>query len=277
MKYIYVLFFLPFLSCVSKGEHEKLLDENRNLRKQVAQLELKLDEILNGPDRLLSEAKVLIDSEKYHDALNTIKRLNSKHPLSPQAKESSGLVVIVEKYLKNQAEEAEREKIKKENEEKKRVANAVSKMRSRHDDIKDITWYRHKTSPEARNVNGLFIYFGKSNNSAPWLRFVIQHTGDDWLFIERYIIKVDNETFTITENEYGEIEKDNGYGGIWEWLDRSVSSQEREIIKAVSNGKNVKLRLEGKQYYRDRTITETQKQAIRDVLAAYYAMGGAVL
>ena len=82
------------------------------------------------------------------------------------------------------------------------------------------------------------------------------------MFIEKYIIKVDGKTYTISENSYGEIKSDNGNGGIWEWLDRQVGSLEYEVIKAVANGNNVKIRFSGKDYYKDKIITEQQKTAL---------------
>ena len=82
------------------------------------------------------------------------------------------------------------------------------------------------------------------------------------------------EVIRITEESYGEIKTDNGSGGIWEWLDRKVGYSEYQIIKAVANGKEVKIRFNGKDYYKDKTITEQQKTALRNVLDAYEALGG---
>ncbi len=81
-------------------------------------------------------------------------------------------------------------------------------------------------------------------------------------------------TYTIVEEKYGEIETDNGSDGIWEWLDRGVDSDEYQIIKAVANGKNVRIRFVGKQYQKDKSITSAEKLALRNVLDAYEALGG---
>lgn len=166
---------------------------------------------------------------------------------------------------------AEEERLKKE---KQRLADATKKMRKKYDDMNGITWYRDRTSPQYTNYNGFFAYIGKEEGSNPWLRLRIQYAADDWLFIEKYIIKVDGRIYTISEEKYGEIETDNGSGGIWEWLDRTVNQNEFEIIKAVANGENVKIRFVGKQYHKDKTITSKQKLALRNVLDTYEALGG---
>ena len=58
-------------------------------------------------------------------------------------------------------------------------------------------------------------------------------------------------------------------------MDRQkVGSSEYQILKAVANGKDLKIRFEGKDYYKDKTITAQQKTALRNVLDAYEALGG---
>ncbi len=88
------------------------------------------------------------------------------------------------------------------------------------------------------------------------------------------MLKVDGKIYNISEESYGEIKIDNGSGGIWEWLDRSVSASEYEIVKAVANSKSAKLRYNGKGYYKDKKITYKEKVALKNILNAYEALGG---
>lgn len=46
------------------------------------------------------------------------------------------------------------------------------------------------------------------------------------------------------------------------------------IVKDVINSKAVKLRYNGKQYYKDRTISTKEKQGLQNILDAYEALGG---
>lgn len=140
--------------------------------------------------------------------------------------------------------------------------------------MREITWYYDKTTTQYADVNSFHLYMGKTKDRNPFLRLKIQYSADDWLFIESYMLKVDGKTYNISEDSYGEIKTDNGSGEIWEWLDRYVSASEYEIVKAVANSKSAKLRHNGKDYYKDRTITYKEKVALKNILNAYEALGG---
>lgn len=60
---------------------------------------------------------------------------------------------------------------------------------------------------------------------------------------------------------------------IWEWFDESVISSERELIYALSNAENAKMKLIGSQYYDIRNITQQQTLDIKRVVELYNAMG----
>ncbi|HBZ67574.1 MAG TPA: hypothetical protein DEO70_12120 [Bacteroidales bacterium] len=252
---------------VEQKEYDALKTENENLKREIEELQF-------GPERLLNKAKVYIDNKDFEKAKAELQTLLDKHLGSQQANDAKKLLIIVENGIKDQILAEEKAIAEKERVEKERIANATKKLHKKYDDVNEITWYRDKSSPAFVNYNGFYVYIGQTNGSKPWLRLAIQYASDDWLFIESYIIKVDGKTFTISEDSYGEIKTDNGSGGIWEWLDRKVGSSEYEIIKAVSQGKEVKIRFSGKDYHKDKTITEQQKTALRNVLDAYEALGG---
>jgi hypothetical protein len=252
---------------VSNSDYETLKTENEKLKQEIEDLKF-------GPEKLLSKAKIYLDNKEFSKAKSGLQTLLDKHPASAQASEAKQLLGAADSGIAEQKLAEEKAKAEKEKAEKERLASATKKMRVTVDDINDITWYYDKTSPQYTNYNGFYAYIGKSEGSKPWLRLVIQYAADDWLFIEKYIIKVDGQTYNITEDSYGEIKTDNGSGGIWEWLDRKVGFSEYQIIKAVANGKDVKIRFNGKDYYKDKSITEQQKTALRNVLDAYEALGG---
>jgi len=257
------------ISCggVSQNEYDTLKTENEKLKQEIEDLKF-------GPDKLLSQAKIYIDSKDFTNAKIELQNLIEKHPASQQVTEAKQLITIADNGIKEQKASEEKAILEKEKAEKDRLANATKKMRVKVDDMNDVTWYYDKTSPQYTNYNGFYAYIGTSKGSKPWLRLVIQYAADDWLFIEKYIIKVDGQTYNITEDSYGEIKTDNGSGGIWEWLDRKVGYSEYQIIKAVAKGKDIKIRFNGKDYYKDKTITAQQKIALQNVLDAYEALGG---
>ncbi|WP_353119448.1 hypothetical protein [Myroides odoratus] len=253
-----------FIACTSKVDESKynaLLEENKELKKEIENLK-------NGPSVILTRANNYIKEGNLPYAKIALTNLIENHPDSNESSEAKEKLKDIS--LKQNEEE---EKAKKEKE--KRLTNATKNLKSDHDDIKGITWYRDKTTTTYNNRNSLHLYMGKSKNNSPWLRFRIQYAGDDWLFIESYVIKTDTDTHTIYTS-YGEVERDNGYGGIWEWYDINLDKQTYKIIKDIIQSKSVKIRHNGKQYYKDRTITQTEKKALENMLDAYEALGGSI-
>jgi hypothetical protein len=159
-------------------------------------------------------------------------------------------------------------KRKSETEERKKTA--LRKMRTKYDDIKGITWYQDKSTSNYTNVNNVYIYIGKEKTGGPWLRFRIQYAGEDWLFIEQYIFSVDGKNFEVIPTE---VERDNSTT-VWEWYDTGIETAPHELIHAIIQSKNAKVRYVGRQYHKDRTITASEKTAMKNVLDAYEALGG---
>ncbi|MCO7721947.1 hypothetical protein NJB85_01990 [Myroides odoratimimus] len=249
------------LSCKenNSAELEELRIENETLKKEI-------EDLKHGAEALLFSSTNFIQDKEYIQASIDLKILLDKYPSSKEAIKAKELLAKVEK-------EIEAQKIADEKAKKEKLANATKNMRSNHDDIREITWYRDKTTPRYTNRNNLHLYFGKTPQDAFILRFVIQYTADDWLFIDRYTIKTDNNTYNIN-TEYGEVKKDNNSGSIWEWYDTQMTSTLYDIVKDIISSKSVKLRCSGSQYYKDRTITEAEKKALQNVLDAYEALGG---
>ena len=269
-KLLPLLFFCILqISCgekVSKDEFDSIKAENEKLK-------IELEDLKFGPAKLLSQIKNLINSKDYYKAKSEIETLINKHPTSDQTVEAKKLLIDVDANIKALDLANEIEKNKLEKAEKERLANSTKKLRSRKDDIKGITWYYDKTTTVYNDRNSFHLYMGQSEGGKPWLRFRIQYKSDDWLFINSYIIKTDNNSYTISTTR-DEVERDNGYGGIWEWYDVPMDNNLYNIVKDVINSKSVKLRYNGKQYYDDRKVSENEKKALQNILDAYEALGG---
>ncbi|WP_415376799.1 hypothetical protein [Patiriisocius sp. Uisw_017] len=269
-KRILILLTTVLISCgIPQTEVDKLNAEIETLKKEI-------DECKNGADKLFAKANLHFEQKDFNASQNELNTLIQKFPASEEAAKGKELLTQLNIEIEKLSQQKQKEEIERKKKEEKRLSDATKNMRTKYDDINEITWYRDKTSPQYNNYNGFFGYFGKSNTGIPFLRLRIQYAADDWLFIESYIIKVDGITYTIEEEKYGEIETDNGSGGVWEWLDRAVSEDELQIMRAVANGKDVKIRFNGKQYRKDKTINSTQKAALRNVLDAFDALGGKI-
>jgi hypothetical protein len=280
---------LVLTACSSNGELEKKDAELNQLRGEVATLKSELDDLKNGPSRLYESSNALFKQAKYREALTAATTLIAKHPGAPEAKKITTIKSQAEAKLaalaaakkaeelaKKRAAELKEKQAKQAAEaakrrEKERLARALSNMRTKYDSVKGSTWYYDKSSPHFINSrSNLYLYMGKEQGQEPWLLFVNVYVAEDWLFIERFIIKADSQTFDMEPPSYGDgsIERDNGSGGIWEWLDIPASERELEIAEAVANSKHAIIRYEGKQYTKDRVVSSAEKQAIKNILAA---------
>ena len=59
---------------------------------------------------------------------------------------------------------------------------------------------------------------------------------------------------------------------IWEWVDVSATDADIEMLKAIASSKETIVRFKGDQYYYDLVVSQSDKNGIKDVLAAYEAM-----
>lgn len=86
-----IVFAIMSLAVVSPIKSEK-----EDLTKQVDEAAKQLDEVQNGAARLLSEAKVLVESDSYDDALSTLDTLFEKQPGSTEVLEGRKLYAEIE-------------------------------------------------------------------------------------------------------------------------------------------------------------------------------------
>jgi hypothetical protein len=147
---------------------------------------------------------------------------------------------------------------------------ALAKMKVIEDKVKGNKWYEDKTSYNYYWRNEFYVYTSAGSN--PTLFFNIRYFDEDWLFIESYFFNVDGETFSFTP-EYGEIQRDSDTN-VTEWYNEVASQENIELVQKIMNSKKTVMRLEGSKYYKDVTITQAQKSAIKNVLTVYQGLGG---
>jgi hypothetical protein len=110
------------------------------------------------------------------------------------------------------------------------------------------------------------LYIG-DKDARPWLRLEIQYYADTWLFVQTATFVVDGEKRSTNS---GGWERDNDTH-IYEWLDIGI---DQKLAQDIANGEEVILRLKGKHYQKDRTLTKAEKTAMKNVLKAYAELGG---
>lgn len=151
------------------------------------------------------------------------------------------------------------------------VARLMKQVRKLKDKITGNEWIRPVNAPEYVNQNAIYAYFPVNGLTPQGLRLKIQYVADDWLFIRNYIFNIDGTPYTYTPDE---VKTDNGGGIVWEWSDQPMINNNKKIIEALANAKSVKIRFQGREYQKDKTVTSKQLQNIKIIYDLYNAMGG---
>jgi len=147
-------------------------------------------------------------------------------------------------------------------------AVAYARMRVEDDKVEGTKWIVAKSSAKYLNSGNDVQLYINARGISSILRFKVQYAGNDWIFIEEYFFNVDGETFSIPV-EYGDVERDNGYGGVWEWYDEApVPPSRLSMIDKIISSQSAVLRFKGDRT-KDIEITKAQKRALSDVLTVY--------
>jgi hypothetical protein len=151
------------------------------------------------------------------------------------------------------------------------VALLMPKVVKEEDDMTGYTRYRHVTSPKYVNQNGIFLTIASDKEGFVSLFLKIQYFADDWLFIQKYIVKADEDVFEIIPSN---VNTDNAAGMIWETTTITVNEDLYSKLLKLAQAKSAKVRFDGRQYYKDKAIKSTELQALSHMLELYSAMGG---
>jgi len=174
-----------------------------------------------------------------------------------------------------EASRPQREKEAKEREQKQQQLEAKLRkleknFRVKKDEVNKTDFLTHKTFPVYANSRScVYPYVGRSGYSR-WLRIKIQYTASSWLFVEKLIFSIDGEN-VIKEFDHFEWKRDNNGGSIWEWVDLSSDIELQQLLEKIAKSKKTILRFEGRQYYKDITISSADKKAILETIEYYKA------
>ena len=154
--------------------------------------------------------------------------------------------------------------------EREQAKDLLANLDTRNDEIEGITWY----SPlEARGYGtAIYLYIGKKQDSKPWLRWKIRYYGDDWLFIQKYRIKIDDQD-AITLLPERSLKRDNKDGSVWEIFDEGADVH-AGLLNSILAGNAVYLRMEGSSGINDVELNPQQRQQMQNILLVYRYLGG---
>jgi hypothetical protein len=139
------------------------------------------------------------------------------------------------KEPKTQMVGEEETRLAKENEKKEKL-KSLNKLKKEYDDVSGITWYSQPYFIHNNDANLTSIYFGQKGSTL-WLRLKMSYKGDNWIFFNSAYLSYEGNTREIYFNEYKDKKSDNGYGGVWEWIDVAVTEDLERFLRDFAKSK----------------------------------------
>lgn len=199
---------------------------------------------------------------------------STKHEKEEEIKER---IAIITNRSKEDAEIKEKERIEKlkaelivdtvKVKEMEKYFTLVEDEFSNNNEI----WYRPKSAPQYTNRNGIFCYFQTEKGIPKNLRFRVQYYADDWLFIRKVQFSIDGNAFEYIPSN---VDTDHSGGKIWEWFDEKLTPSDKEMIYALANAENAKVKFIGSKYHNIKHVSNQQILDIKRTLELYEALGG---
>ena len=265
---IFAALSLLLIGCDSenwKQRAETLAKENAVLEKKIVELEQQIDELVNGPERILAQARQALDDKRWNQAILMVDKLKELHPQAPELADGEDIVVLAQKGLESEAKRQEQEIKEKE----KRQQAALSGLKKQYDKVQEISWYYPTSDTYSKST--IYLYIGKKETGKGWLRFVVRYKGDWWIFFNYLEIKIDDrpsfKLFPVNEAIH-----DNSGGTVWEWIDEKVTDGLIITIEDIIKSQETIIRFNGDDKIRDFTVTNQMKKDLRKVLDAFEAL-----
>ena len=259
MKKYIILVILIFLTSCNQSKIEKMQVTIQSLRDSINILSQQLNSYRYSPEKLCANIDELYQTENIKGLESIDSVLTIYHPESKESKTVKNMISNLEATFANRAEIEKQERLK-----------AVTKLKKEYDDISNITWYKNPYFTHYNNTNLTSLYIGQKEDKI-WLRLKMSYTGNDWIFFETAYLSYEGNTKHIPFDEYSDKETENSGGSVWEWIDVPVDDELLAFLKNASKCNTLKMRLSGK-YSETRNLSYNERQALKDVLLAYYVL-----
>ena len=149
---------------------------------------------------------------------------------------------------------------------------ALDQLRTEYDKVQKITWYESTSMPIYTDIDCyIYPYIGRMDSGNTWLRVKLNYTDAktdaSWIFFNKVIFSVDGDNTTKTINR-SDIIRDNDTE-VWETADFEPTTSEIQLLREIANSHETIIRFQGDEYHYDHIVTDAEKAAILNVLAAY--------
>lgn len=196
---------------------------------------------------------------------DTIQTIREKYDAaSPEAQ------AAVTNYADFQDAEATYQALEEAAAEEMRAAGqeALGRMRIEEDKVRQAKFYYPNNFPRYINDKTYALCYVGKNTSSTWVRIVYDYVGSDWIFWDELYFQIDGAMYSRSIS-YFDIERDNQAYKVWEYIDFTAQSSDLELFAAIADSDEAIIRFQGDSGRYDLTVSQADKDAIRDALAAY--------
>lgn len=184
---------------------------------------------------------------------------------------------LVENYNVLETAEDEYETLV-EAEKQRVIKNASKNFKITHDKVENLTWYMPKNLPRYIDTRCYMIPYIGVRGSSTWICIRYNYTADSWVFWESMKIVSDGETY-YKMPYYFDITHDNDTE-VWEYWDEVLYSdigmddEDIQMLQHIADSEETIIRFQGDDYHHDYTVSQKDKNMIKDVLELYAALIG---
>lgn len=151
----------------------------------------------------------------------------------------------------------------------KQAQSLLDTFRVDTDAVNNVKFYFSTAQPKYSNERSfVFPSIGINANNKIWLCAQFLYTGDSWVFFKKITFSIDGEN-TVKTFDYFDVVRDNDRGDVWECISTADGNQYEQLFWDIANSKTTIVRFEGDDYYYDMTVSQEDKNGIRDVLNAF--------
>jgi|GEM_PF-7015099 len=265
-----------------KAEVEKnvqLTKVVQTLTEEGNTLKAEIDRLKNEPQILFLKANEDKKANKHDSALAILKNIRQRYPDFQPDKVSAAIedfTLAKANFLKEQEEkkriqELDNERIARERE--KAIEETMKNLVKSRDEMKEIDFYNDKSFDDTRHGRDYINAYIAKKDYSVWLRFKMYHAGD-LLLIKSVLFKVDGEDFKLPYDLFDDWKRDTNGSIYWEWKDVLVDKYIWNLINKIAKSEKTMMRYEGQQYHFDRDVSPVEKEALKNILLTYQAMGG---
>lgn len=158
----------------------------------------------------------------------------------------------------------------------KQIRELLAGYRRSYDRVTDVSFYSHPAAPSG---TGTELYIAHHGSGRFTLRWRTAYTARMWLFADKVEVRIDDKLVDLIPKF--DSNRISG-GAISETYDVIPTPADIKLLEEMANGKTVIMRFknEGRvlsdRDWRDHTMTAGERRAIRETLAAYQKLTGAL-